>query len=68
MINVYGELHHWPEERSKKKAGEIYDTLTRIFEIARRDGIPTFQAADRLAEQRIAAVNGLDKMWMGSRQ
>jgi leucine dehydrogenase len=67
VINVYGELHHWPEERSKKKAGEIYDTLTRIFEIARRDGIPTFQAADRLAEQRIAAVNGLDKMWMGSR-
>ena len=67
VINVYGELHRWPEERSKKKAGEIYDTLTRIFEIARRDGIPTFQAADRLAEQRIAAVNGLDKMWMGSR-
>lgn len=68
VINVYGELHRWPEERSKKKAGEIYDTLTRIFEIARRDAIPTYQAADRLAEQRIAAVNGLDKMWMGSRQ
>lgn len=65
VINVYGELRGWPEERSKKKAGEIYDTLTRIFEIARRDGIPSFQAADRWAEQRIAAVNGLDRMWMG---
>ncbi len=64
VINVYGELHHWPEERSKKKAGEIYDTLLRIFEIATRDGIPTYRAADRLAEQRIAAVGGLDRMWM----
>ena len=67
LINVYGELHGWPEERSRKKAGEIYDTITRIFEIARRDGIPTYQAADRLAEQRIAAVKGLDKIWMGRR-
>ncbi|MBA3344822.1 MAG: Glu/Leu/Phe/Val dehydrogenase [Gemmatimonadales bacterium] len=65
VINVYGELNRWPTERAQKKAGEIYDTLLRIFEIARREGIPTYQAADRLAEQRIAAVAGLDKMWMG---
>ena len=31
--------------------------------IAARDGIPSFQAADRLAEERIAAVVGLSKMW-----
>jgi leucine dehydrogenase len=65
VINVYGELHRWPAERARKKAGEIYDTLLRIFEIARQERIPTYRAADRLAEQRIAAVGGLDKMWMG---
>jgi leucine dehydrogenase len=64
VINVYGELHRWPHERSTKKAGEIYDTLLRIFEIARRERIPTYRAADRLAEERIAAVGGLDRMWM----
>ncbi len=68
VINVYGELHRWPAERSKKKAGEIYETLLRIFAIAREERIPTYQAADRLAEQRIAAVGGLDKMWMGGRR
>ena len=47
-------------------AGEIYETLLRIFEIAKRERIPTYRAADRLAEQRIAAVGGLDRMWMGS--
>jgi leucine dehydrogenase len=65
VINVYGELHQWPVERAKKKAGEIYDTLLRIFEISRRERIPTYRAADRLAEQRVAAVAGLDRMWMG---
>ena len=38
VINVYGEIHRWPHERSKKKAGEIYDTLLRIFDIASGSG------------------------------
>jgi leucine dehydrogenase len=67
VINVYGELHSWPMERAKKKAGEIYETLLRIFEMARREKIPTYRAADRLAQQRIAAVGSLDRMWMGDR-
>jgi leucine dehydrogenase len=65
VINVYGELNRWPAERSLGKAGEIFDTLLRIFEMARAERIPTYRAADRLAEQRIAAVAGLDRMWMG---
>ena len=65
MINVYGELHRLAARaRRRKKAGEIYDTLLRIFEIAKRERIPTYRAADRLAEERIAAVAGLDRMWM----
>ena len=68
VINVYGELHRWPVERAKKKAGEIYDTLLRIFDIARRERMPTYRAADRLAEQRVAAVAGLDRMWMGRQE
>jgi len=68
VINVYGELHRWPVERAKKKAGEIYETLLRIFDIAKQEKIPTYRAADRLAEQRIGAVAGLDRMWMGGQR
>jgi leucine dehydrogenase len=68
VVNVYGELHRWPAERAKKKAGEIYETLLRIFEIGKEERIPTYRAADRLAEQRIAAVAGLDRMWMKGSQ
>ena len=67
VINVYGELHRWPVERAKKKAGEIYETLLRIFEMAKRERMPTYRAADRLAQQRIAAVGGLDRMWVPRR-
>ena len=34
----------------------IYYNVGRIFEIAKRDGIPTYLAADRMAEERIAAI------------
>ena len=63
LINVYGELEGWPEERAKRKAQEIYDAILKVFAIAKRDGIPSFQAADRLAEERIAAVAGLRKTY-----
>src|SRR5881296_3754124 len=56
LINVNAELHGWAPERARSKAGEIYDTLLRVFEIAREEGVPTYRAADRLAEQRIAAI------------
>ena len=56
LINVNAELQGWSLERARAKAGEIYDALLRVFEISRDERIPTYRAADRLAEERIAAV------------
>ena len=56
LINVNAELHGWSLERARNKAGEIYDTILRVFDIAKEEKIPSFKAADRLAEQRIAMV------------
>lgn len=64
LCNVYGELHDWKKERSRRKAGEIYGTLIRIFERARAEGIPTSEAADRLAEQRIEEARQLQRTWL----
>ena len=64
LINVYGELNDWSAERAKRKAGEIYDTLTKIFELAKEQGIPTNEAADRLAERRIEQVARLQQTWV----
>ncbi len=61
ICNVYGELHDWSPERSKRKAGEIYHTILRVFALAEDEGIPTSEAADRLAEERIASTRELHR-------
>ncbi len=63
VINVYGELAGWTSARSFRKADEIYDTVRKVFAIAAADKIPTYLAADRLAEQRIRAVGSMVRTW-----
>ena len=63
VINVYSELAGWDAERALRKADEIYSTMLGVFDIARAEGIPTHEAADRLAERRLKAVGSLVKTW-----
>ena len=55
VINVADELAGYNKERALKKVEVIYSNLERVFEISRRDNIPTYVAADRMAEERIKA-------------
>jgi leucine dehydrogenase len=63
VINVYSELAGWDTTRSLRKADEIYNTVLGVFEIAKADGIPTYEAADRLAERRLQSVGSMVKTW-----
>jgi leucine dehydrogenase len=63
VINVYSELAGWTSARAFRKADEIYDTVLKVFAIAKSDQIPTYLAADRLAEQRILAVGSMVRTW-----
>jgi leucine dehydrogenase len=63
VINVYSEIAGWTAQRALRKADEIYDTTLGVFEIAREQGIPTYVAADRLAERRLKAVGSLVRTW-----
>lgn len=56
VINVADELYGYNNERAMKRVETIYDSITRIFAISKRDGIPSYQAADRMAEERIERV------------
>jgi leucine dehydrogenase len=48
------EMLGWDFEQTGKRIDEtIYETLLRIFSIARAEGIATHRAADRLTEQRL---------------
>jgi len=48
------EMLGWDVPRTLAKTDAIYDTLLAIFNIARQERIATYQAADRLAEERFA--------------
>jgi leucine dehydrogenase len=47
------EMLGWDVPRTLAKTDAIYDTLLTIFGIAQQGKIPTYQAADRLAEERL---------------
>ncbi|WP_421379479.1 branched-chain amino acid dehydrogenase [Bacillus salacetis] len=53
VINVADELYGYNRERAMKKVEQIYNNVERVIEIAKRDNIPTYLAADRMAEERI---------------
>jgi leucine dehydrogenase len=63
VINVYSEIAGWSSARAFRKADEIYDTILKVFAIAKSQNLPTYLAADHLAEQRIRAVGGMVKTW-----
>ena len=64
VMNVSLEIDGYNRERAMRMMRTIYHNLARIFEISDRDGIPTYKAADRLGEERIAAIGKL-KLPMG---
>jgi leucine dehydrogenase len=55
-MNVCVELQGYNKERATRMVNGIYDNIGEIFRLAEREKIPTYKAADRLAEQRIAAM------------
>lgn len=48
------EMLGWDEAATNAKIDAIYGTILNIFAVAGRERIPTYQAADRLAEERLA--------------
>ncbi len=63
LISVANELDGYPPERAMKQAEGIYDTIERIFAIAAKDRIPTHEASNRLAEQRIGSVGHIRSIY-----
>lgn len=66
LINVADELLGYNRERAMSKVEGIYQNIERVFEIAQRDRIPTYQAADRMAEERIQLLKNTRSTFLKS--
>lgn len=68
LINVANELEGYNKERALKQAEGIYDIILKVFEIAKREDIPTNKAADNLALRRIAEIAKIRNVYTAPRQ
>lgn len=59
LINVYSELEGYNRDRALSNAEKIYDTLLSIFKTASQENIPTYLAANKLAERRLEQAGKL---------
>ena len=67
LMNVSIEFEGYNRERAKRMMRTIYYNVSQIFRIAERDGIPSWKAADRMAEERIESIGKIKLPFMGHR-
>ena len=59
-FNAAGYNH----DRAYNRIAKIYDKIQRIIVISKRDGIPTYKAADVMAEERIERLGRLNRVYI----
>jgi leucine dehydrogenase len=67
LINVAAELQGTPAERAMKDAASIFDTVKRIINVSRANGMTTTAASNQVAEERIDAVSRLRRLHLTAR-
>lgn len=65
VIQVADELHGFSFARARARAERIYDTTLAVLRAAADTGETPGEAADRLAERRIAEVGSLGRIRLG---
>jgi valine dehydrogenase (NAD+) len=62
VIQVADELHGFSFPRARARAERIFDTTLQVLRTAQESGVTPAEAADRLAERRMADVGGLSRI------
>ena len=56
VINCYAEVEGLPADWALNKADDIYTTIHDIVKRSQSEGVPTYQIANKMAEERIASI------------
>jgi leucine dehydrogenase len=64
LINVANELEGYNRTRAFSQTEGIYETLQRIFKLSEEEDIPTHEAANRVAEKRMADLSKLKNIYL----
>ncbi len=65
VINIIDDIsgREYSKENAMKNTAKIYDACKKVFELAKRHGIPTYKAADKMVEERIASVSKIKTIY-----
>ncbi len=67
LINVYSELKGYGRDKAMLDSANIFDTVKRVINKAKVEGVTTVMAANRVAEERINTVHRLKRVWLAPR-
>ena len=56
LIHVYSEMQGHSAQRAMEKTEHIYQVTLEILKKSREENIPTYEAANKIAEKRIADI------------
>lgn len=56
VINCYCEVAEMPNGWAMNKAADIYNTVANIVSRSKKENIPAYQIANKMAEERIASI------------
>tara|TARA_R110002072_G_scaffold192412_2_gene349403 strand:- start:3201 stop:4298 length:1098 start_codon:yes stop_codon:yes gene_type:complete len=57
VINCYSEVKGLSPEWAMSKADQIYDTIENIIKRSQNENVPTYQIANKMAEERIESIS-----------
>ena len=67
LMNVYEELEGYNRERALQKVSQLYDAITNILAMSKLKDIPTYLAANTVAEKRIALLRDVKRTYLPPR-
>lgn len=68
LINVANELEGYRQDRAMKQAENIYSILEKVFELAEKNNVPTHEASNMIAEERLENVGRIRNIYSGESQ
>ncbi len=65
LINVANELEGYRQDRALKQAEKIYDVIGKILEVSSNEKIPSYEASNKMAEERLKSVGRISNIYTG---
>ncbi len=65
LINVANELEGYRQDRALKQAEGIYDIISKILVTSSEENIPTYEASNKIAEERLRQVGRISQIYSG---